>query len=102
MELGSILKYKFPNVKFEVRDDSNGEGAYIASFDGTMPTEAELTTYEAEYNAYKASILYIEQRKSEYPSIEDQLDMQYHDSINGTTTWKDTITKIKTDNPKPE
>jgi len=28
--------------------------------------------------------------------------MQYHDQVDGTTTWKDTITKIKTDNPKPE
>jgi hypothetical protein len=100
MELGSILKYKFPNVKFEVRDDSNGEGAYIASFDGTMPTEEELTVYEAEYNDYKASILYIEQRKSEYPSIEDQLDMQYHDGINGTTTWKDAIDAVKLKYPK--
>jgi len=26
--------------------------------------------------------------------------MQYHDEINGTTTWKDAIAKVKTDNPK--
>lgn len=36
-----------------------------------------------------------------YPNIQDQLDMQYWDSINGTTVWVDTISKIKTDNPKP-
>ena len=42
----------------------------------------------------------INSRKVEYPSIEDQLDMQYWDSVNGTTTWKDAITKVKTDNPK--
>jgi hypothetical protein len=35
-----------------------------------------------------------------YPSISEQLDMQYHDQVDGTTTWKDAITKIKTDNPK--
>ena len=39
-------------------------------------------------------------RKVEYPSIEDQLDMQYWDSVNGTTTWKDAIEKVKNDNPK--
>ena len=39
-------------------------------------------------------------RKSEYPSIKEQLDMQYHDTVNGTTTWKDAIAKVKSDNPK--
>ena len=42
----------------------------------------------------------INSRQNEYPSIEDQLDMQYWDSVNGTTTWKDAIAKVKTDNPK--
>jgi len=26
--------------------------------------------------------------------------MQYHDEVNGTTTWKDAIAKVKADNPK--
>jgi len=38
----------------------------------------------------------------EYPSIGEQLDMQYWDAVNGTTTWKDTIAQVKSDNPKPE
>ena len=40
-------------------------------------------------------------RADEYPSIQEQLDMQYWDKKNGTTTWVDAITKVKTDNPKP-
>jgi hypothetical protein len=36
-----------------------------------------------------------------YPSIQEQLDMQYWDSVNGTTTWKDAIDTVKTENPKP-
>ena len=39
-------------------------------------------------------------RKSEYPSIIEQLDMQYWDKINGTSTWQDAIAKVKSDNPK--
>ena len=35
-----------------------------------------------------------------YPPIEEQLDMQYWDNVNGTTTWQDTIAKVKADNPK--
>ena len=32
--------------------------------------------------------------------IAEQLDMQYHDSLNGTTTWKDAIANVKTSIPK--
>jgi len=45
---------------------------------------------------------YIKARQEAYPSIADQLDMQYWDSVNDTTVWKDTIAQVKADNPKPE
>jgi len=40
------------------------------------------------------------QRDRVYPSIGEQLDMQYKDLLNDTTTWKDAVAKVKTDNPK--
>lgn len=43
---------------------------------------------------------YAEKRKAEYPSMEEQADMQYWDAINGTTVWQDTITAIKAKYPK--
>ena len=42
------------------------------------------------------------QEDRQYPSIQDQLDMQYWDAVNGTTTWKDAIAQVKADNPKPQ
>ena len=39
-------------------------------------------------------------RKRAYASIEDQLDMMYHDAVNGTT-WRAHVNKVKADNPKP-
>ena len=44
---------------------------------------------------------YIQARQEAYGSIGDQLDMQYKDLVNGTTTWKDHIATVKSDNPKP-
>ena len=44
---------------------------------------------------------YIQARQEAYGSIGDQLDMQYKDAVNGTTTWKDHIAQVKSDNPKP-
>jgi len=58
--------------------------------------EAEVARLQADYDAKQY------QRDREYPSIGDQLDMQYWDAVNGTTTWKDAIAQVKADNPKPE
>ena len=44
---------------------------------------------------------YIQARQEAYGSIADQLDMQYWDSVNGTSTWSDHIAQVKSDNPKP-
>ena len=51
--------------------------------------------WDEQENGYKSA------RQEAYGSIEDQLDMQYWDAVNGTTTWKDHIAQVKTDNPKP-
>jgi len=42
----------------------------------------------------------LENRKQAYPSLAEQADMQYWDSVNGTTVWLDTITAVKAAYPK--
>ena len=44
---------------------------------------------------------YAQYRRDAYPSIGDQLDMQYHDLVDSTTTWADTIAAVKSKYPKP-
>jgi len=60
----------------------------------------EITIDWTQVNAWTDPEQYKYDRKSEYPSIQEQLDMQYWDNVNGTTTWKDAIAKVKSDNPK--
>jgi hypothetical protein len=43
---------------------------------------------------------YQRDREKEYPSWQDQMDMQYHDKVNDTSTWQTAIAKVKSDNPK--
>ena len=69
---------------------------------GTTPIpvadiEAKMTELQAEYDANQ----YQRDRATAYPSIQEQLDMQYWDKVNGTTNWEDAIAKVKSDNPKP-
>ena len=60
--------------------------------------DAKITELQAEYEATQ----YQRDRAVAYPSIQEQLDMQYHDAVNGTNKWQEAIAKVKTDNPKPE
>jgi hypothetical protein len=58
--------------------------------------QAELARLQADYEAKQ----YQRDRANAYPSLQEQLDMQYWDSVNGTTVWQDTINAIKAKYPK--
>ena len=45
-------------------------------------------------------LTYAEKRALEYPTIQDQLDMIYWDSVNGTSLWMEKIAEIKEKYPK--
>ena len=83
-------------VKF-VSGSSNG----TAIFSDTQPyswsqISAEQSALQTAYDANK----YQRDRAEEYPSWQDQLDMQYHDTVNSTTTWNDAIKAVKDKFPK--
>ena len=86
-----------PNAELSVIDNDVNQ---ITWHNGTTPIpkadiEAKMVELQADYDAKQY------QRDRVYPSIQEQLDMQYWDSVNGTTTWKDAVAKVKSDNPKP-
>ena len=72
--------------------DVNGNPVEIDE-DAVAVEEARL---QSDFDAQE----YARNRATAFPSIGDQLDMQYHDQLDGTTTWKDAIAKVKADNPK--
>ncbi len=45
---------------------------------------------------------YIDKRVEAYGALSEQMDMQFKDATNGTTTWVDHVAKVKADFPKPE
>ena len=70
--------------------------------------DAKVKEARATLNAQEAASLYQRQRTGEagttdsiYLPMSQQLDMQYWDSVNGTTTWKDHIAAVKAKYPKP-
>ena len=81
---------------------NDGAGDYISVWKSAQPqpTEAEIETAHAEWKAEYDSQEYARNRAEAYASTGDQLDMQYWDSVNDTTTWKDHIASVKAQFPK--
>ena len=63
-------------------------------------SKSDIVAKQAELKTAFDALNYSRNRAKAYPSIEDQMDMQYKDLLNDTTTWKDAVAKVKSDNPK--
>lgn len=87
------------------KDKTNGlHWLDSTEFEHLLPKDSvKITEAEAEEirNLQKQELLnsrtYLEKRADEYPSIEDQLDLIYHE---GVDAWKKTIQNIKNKYPK--
>ena len=88
--------------KISLQDNSDGNGGFIASwdYDIAQPTAEQIASYETAGNTSETLDGVLNKRAKEYPTWQDQMDMQYKDLLNGTTTWKDAVAKVKSDNPK--
>jgi hypothetical protein len=86
--------------KFDEQPGMTTRDGAIIQFPGGIPSQEDQATWTVEYEAHLVSTQYQQDRV--YPSIGDQLDMQYWDQVNDTTTWKDTIAAVKAAHPKPE
>ncbi len=53
-----------------------------------------------QVNAWVNPNAYKETRAKAYAPLAEQLDMQYHDTMNGTETWLDHIRSVKEAHPK--
>ena len=85
IEAAKPLYKQVNNERLEFTDDDYDQAI----------TDLANSKFDQQENGYKSA------RQEAYGSIADQLDMMYWDNVNGTTTWKDHITQVKSDNPKP-
>ena len=98
--IGKAILEINPNAVFSANggDGVDASTSTIEWLEGTAPISNE------DINAKMAEIetrdAHIAPRQRAYPTIQEQLDMQYKDAVNGTTTWKDAIQAVKDANPK--
>tara|TARA_B100001123_G_scaffold447596_1_gene605646 strand:- start:127 stop:468 length:342 start_codon:yes stop_codon:yes gene_type:complete len=67
-----------------------------------QPGEQDVLDEIERLKLLKEDLKYRRDRKAEYLTIEEQLDLLYWDGVNGTTTWADHIAEVKANHPKPE
>ena len=87
-----------------LQDDSNGQGPYIKSWNVSgvaQPTSEQLDAVDSAADLEERQNAVRSTRRAAYGDLGEQLDMQYHDNVDGTTTWKDHVAKVKADNPIP-
>jgi hypothetical protein len=87
-----------PNAQVSVNGDDINQ---ITWLNGTTPIPvADIQVKMVELQAKYEDNQYQRDRAEEYPSIQEQLDMQYWDKVNGTNTWQDVINAVKNKYPK--
>ena len=97
-QLAQAIKQLNPLAEFIAEGNNINQ---ITWLNGTTPIPAsEILAKQqeliAEYNAKQ----YQRDRAKAYPSIQEQLDMQYWDKVNGTDNWEQAINAVKAKYPK--
>jgi hypothetical protein len=87
-----------PNAQVSVNAEDINQ---ITWLNGTTPIPAnEILAKQQELIAEYNSKQYQRNRAKAYPSIQEQLDLQYWDKVNGTDTWEQAINAVKAQYPK--
>jgi hypothetical protein len=98
MIIEAILKIN-PNAEVSVNANDINQ---ITWHNGTTPIPAnEILAKQQELITEYNSNQYQRDRAKEYPSIQEQLDMQYWDKVNNTNNWQTKVNEIKVKYPKP-
>ena len=97
IDISTALYSLAPNADWATR----GDEIEWHSTDITQPTDSEITAEITRLQAEYDSKQYARNRAEAYPSLADQADMQFHDAVDGTTTWQDAIQAVKDAYPKP-
>ena len=93
----AILKIN-PTAQVSVNADDINQ---ITWLNGTQPIPAnQILAKQQELIAEYNSKQYQRDRAKVYPSIQEQLDMQYWDKVNGTSNWQNAINAVKAQYPK--
>jgi uncharacterized protein (DUF2225 family) len=97
MNITKALKELCPNCSFSVIDEDYNKIIWNNNNSLPLPTKEVVEAKALEITNRDA---HISKRNRAYPSIQEQLDLQYWDKINNTDTWEQAINAVKAKYPK--
>jgi hypothetical protein len=98
MNIEKAIKAINNSAQFTINADDINQ---ITWLNGTQPIPAnEILAKQQELIAEYNSKQYQRNRAKAYPSIQEQLDLQYWDKVNGTDNWEQAINAVKAQYPK--
>ena len=99
--------YKNELNNFQIEDNSDGNGAFIASWNVSglaQPTAEQIASYETAGNTAETLQGVLSTRAGQYKQLKEQLDLLYHDMTadkgDKTGEWYTHIKAVKDANPK--
>jgi len=97
-DLAKAIKLINNLAQFTINADDINQ---ITWLNGTTPIPAnEILAKQQELIAEYNSNQYQRDRAKAYPSIQEQLDLQYWDKVNNTDNWEQAINAVKAQYPK--
>lgn len=97
---GSIMEIVDPGQEIEIYDGEGATSKWVSCSNDSVNSNWIMKD-GAFVERTAPPVDYALRRVVAYGSIGDQLDMQYKDALNGTTTWKDHIAAVKAANAPP-
>ena len=94
--ISEVIGWKHNNM-----EGMSTKDGVIVAFPGGIPSQADQDALSAEFKVHLVAVAFEDDRRKAYGDIGDQLDMQYWDQVNDTTTFKDHVAAVKAAHPKP-
>jgi hypothetical protein len=103
----ALLYLGFEDQDFILQNDNDEKGTFIGAWlsASPQPSEAEIETAHAEWQAEYDAQAYARARAEAYPSVADFMEAYTEKEIGSSSTkWDAYVTaynKVRSDNPKP-
>lgn len=103
---GYVLEIHEPGQEYDIYDGADASFVWVDA-----PDDVTLD-WTLEWSPAQGQMIWVERdgppenramkRKVAYGEVGAQLDMMYHDAVNGTNTWRDHITRVKSTIARPD
>lgn len=99
IKVSTAILSLIPDAQFGIENNDYSTIIWYDTNEHPLPTYEEIQTEIIKLEQEWVNNEYQRLRRPEYPSIETQLDVLYHEGLDG---WREMIKEVKDKYPKPQ